>query len=872
MASSTASSTSRRGSERLVVKDGRRLDGRYQPLIVVAAALTVGIVLDRFGPVYPQPAVAGSFPLTAVRWWGPALGSWAVWLGLRRCHRDRVAALALLSAIIVSGATWHQLRWETFPRAELGRFAPRDGTPVCLEAIAIQRPIRLPAPPFTPFRAIPQGERSRLPLRVVQVRDGTQWTPACGVTQLTVDGHLLGVRAGDRLRVFGQLHRIRPPSNPGEYDAADNARAQHRLTSLISGSPDCVRVVQEGSRWTLARTLDDLRTRAERMVWRYVDPGIAPLATALLLGDRSGVPWAMVERYRVTGTIHLLVVSGLHVGIVAAGLFAAKWSGWLPRRASLVAIITVVLLYTLVTGSNPPVVRAAVLTVLICVAAWTGRSVVALNSLAAAAILVLAINPCDLFRVGPQLSFLAVATLIWVGGWILHYRRGAATDPLRRLIEQSRPWPIRFGRTFLRWNLAIVAATTAVWLVALPLVMNRMHVVSPVAVVISPVVWPLVTVALSSGLGVVVGAVVFPPLADCCGVVCTLSLRGLEGLVGAAEQVPGGHFWVAGPADWWVVGFYVGVVWITVAGGRRLAARWRVALLCIWIIAGLIPPLVAASYSRDRLECRFLALGHGICVCLHAPGGQTLLYDAGSLSSPNFAAQTVASYLWDRGVHRIDGIVLSHADVDHFNALPELAERFTIGAVYLSPVMFDGFDASTSDASAPRTLERMLREQYIPIHEIWSGDRLRLGSEVVIDVLHPPRRGVLGSDNANSITLGVRYAGRRLLLPGDLESPGLESVLAELPYDCDVLLAPHHGSRRSDPPGFAAWCTPEWVVISGGGTPGAEAVEETYRRAGAQVFHTDRDGAVEVSITSGGRIAVSSWRQQHGRGISIRSP
>jgi competence protein ComEC len=108
---------------------------------------------------------------------------------------------------------------------------------------------------------------------------------------------------------------------------------------------------------------------------------------------------------------------------------------------------------------------------------------------------------------------------------------------------------------------------------------------------------------------------------------------------------------------------------------------------------------------------------------------------------------------------------------------------------------------------------------------------------------------VIGSDNANSVTMVVQYAGRRLLLPGDLESPGLEDVIAEQPIDCDILMAPHHGSRRSDPPGFAAWSVPEWVVISGGAASDSD-VEHTYVASGAKVLNTGNLGAVEFSIDS----------------------
>ncbi len=117
----------------------------------------------------------------------------------------------------------------------------------------------------------------------------------------------------------------------------------------------------------------------------------------------------------------------------------------------------------------------------------------------------------------------------------------------------------------------------------------------------------------------------------------------------------------------------------------------------------------------------------------------------------------------------------------------------------------------------------------------------------------------IGSDNANSVTLGVEYAGRRLLLPGDLESPGIDDVMAEKSYDCDILLAPHHGSRRSDPPGFAAWSTPNWVVISGGGGDEIELVTKTYERSGARVLATNRVGTIQFHVADGVPLKVGTW-------------
>jgi competence protein ComEC len=537
----------------------------------------------------------------------------------------------------------------------------------------------------------------------------------------------------------------------------------------------------------------------------------------------------------------------MNVAILAAGLLYPMRLGWVARRAGLTAIIGMVIVYTLVAELQPPVVRAAVLGVLLCVAAWIGRRGVAFNSLGAAALVVLVINPADLFRPGPQLSFLAVAALIWLGGWA-RARRRTSTDRLNQLIASSRPWYVRSVMVAGRSSGWLLLSSLVVWLVTLPLVLMSFHVASPIAVLVSPAVWVFVFAAMWGGFLMLTLGWPIPLVGALFGAVCSASLGGLESLVEWAEALPAGHCWTPGPATWWVLGFYCGLIVVMLSGRAIAPVRWQVAVLSAWILIGLVPPF-ARMLARDELVCSFVAVGHGTCVVLEAPTGETLLYDAGALGAPEYATQSIASYLWERGITKIDGFVISHADVDHYNALPGLLDRFAVGAVYVSPMMFDGLGDGEA-GGGPQVVLEAIRKGGVPIRKIWSGDKLKVGADLTIDVLHPPRNGVLGNDNANSLTLAVEYQGRRLLLPGDLESPGLEDVLAELPYDCDVLLAPHHGSRQSDPPGFAAWSTPECVVISGDGGDDVQVVAATYRAAGAEVLSTAYRGAIQVRMAA----------------------
>ncbi len=239
-------------------------------------------------------------------------------------------------------------------------------------------------------------------------------------------------------------------------------------------------------------------------------------------------------------------------------------------------------------------------------------------------------------------------------------------------------------------------------------------------------------------------------------------------------------------------------------------------------------------------------MGHGCAVLLELPSGQTILYDAGQFDAPSLGSRTISECLWQHGMTRLDAVVLSHPDLDHYNALPGLLEKFSVGAVYVSSLMFE------KQNRAVMALRKAIDRHGIAVREVRAGDRLRTGNGCAIEVLHPPRFGVVGSDNANSVVLAVDYRGREILLPGDLESPGLDDLLAEEPRRCAVLLAPHHGSRQSNSPELAKWCTPGWVVISGDGRWSLPETEAPYRAVGARVLHTYDCGAIAVRITAEG--------------------
>jgi competence protein ComEC len=150
-------------------------------------------------------------------------------------------------------------------------------------------------------------------------------------------------------------------------------------------------------------------------------------------------------------------------------------------------------------------------------------------------------------------------------------------------------------------------------------------------------------------------------------------------------------------------------------------------------------------------------------------------------------------------------VFLSHADLDHFNGLPALLERFAVGQVTCTPTFAD------KETPGVRQTLSVLEKRGIPIRIVQAGDRLVAGS-LEMDVMHPPAIGLDGNENARSMVLLVRHREHSILLTGDLEGPGLDRVLRMPPPKLDILMSPHHGSRVANKPELAVWARPKLVL------------------------------------------------------------
>ncbi len=794
------------------------------PLVPLAIAAGAGLLADRYGGASLHleflAAVAG------VAGW---LAGWnrspSFWLA--------VAALA---------AAHHNIYRNVFPSDDVGRFVEAQPAIVRIRGLLDQPPVirRSNSDLFGPARRV---DRATTVIDATEIRDGSgNWLPVSGRLRLTVE-QIVGqsdrrpydaVRVGDEIEVTGQLSRPLPPGNPGEWDYAehlldDRIRGELRVTK----ADDAVtRLDERGRRFAI---LARLQGHFTKLIDDSFPPREAALARALLLGDGSAMNRDEWDAFARTGVIHVLAISGQHLVILAGFVWWTLRILGVRRRHGAFAVIAIVVGYAILTGLKPSAMRAAILIVAYCGGLLLRRPVHRANIFALAWLAVIAWSPTDPFSSGCQLSFISVFVLMWGTSRWLAPRE---LTPLEELLAESRSSFEKLLRGALRLLFVFYAITLVLTVTNAPLVMLRQNVVPPVGVLLGPPLIVLTSISLLAGfLLMIVGSI--PPLSFIAGT----GLSCCDSLVKFADDLPFSYVYVPTPSLWWVIGFY-GLL----AAYVLLADRRYLLGLVAWSCFGLIGLPKSAT---DELRVTFLAVGHGTCAVLELPDGRTFVYDAGSMAGPDAVRRIIAPYLWSRGIARIDELFLSHADLDHFNGVTELFRRFPVGQVTMTP--------SFATKETPEVMEVLLaiRERKIPSRIASAGDRFAAG-DVSLEVLHPPREGPDGAENERSLVLHVKHGNHSILLTGDLEKAGAARVLGLPPVPCDVLVAPHHGSRSAFSPELVRWCSPSFVAVTRGNR--AETAVRPGDAGGAPVWDTWTSGAIAVRSNPTGLTAESFRR------------
>jgi competence protein ComEC len=617
----------------------------------------------------------------------------------------------------------------------------------------------------------------------------------------------------------------------------------------------------KASPW-LERVLASILSRSRAFLDAWLPPDLAALFRALVIGDDYALSAVVLEGMYAAGLGHLIAISGFNLALVAGLAFlvfrealaqvSALAGRWGVSPLAGLAAFPLAFIYAVLTGMEIPVLRATLMLAVVTLSLLIQRPKDSLNFLSVAALGILVAAPQDLFSASFQLSFVAVAALIWVPSRLL------LPSWLRERLQS--PWH-RIGRNIYQFILISVIASVA----TAPLALYYFHRFPILGLPANLIVVPIVAFLVQpAGL---LAVVLLPVSTDAAGFVLTLGSLGLEVVLRLSSfigDLSWATLWPGAVSVWQVTLSYVLLTlpWLRFSGAK--IPRWgRIGLLAAGCLV-LAAHRITLPSRPLPLRVTYLDVGQGNAAVVELPEQGAILIDGGGFPGSPFdvGRNVVAPYLWHRRIHRLQAIVLSHAHPDHFRGLAFIAAH-----VPAKEFWYPGLTAADPDFA---TLMETLSRKGVPA----LGPRELLSPRVIqgveIGVLHPSpeilwesRNFTYSDHNKLSLVLRLRYGQVSFLFPGDIDSE-VERRLLLLPgtEPTQVLLAPHHGSRFSSSLPFLERLKPRIAVFSVGfGNPfrfPAPEVGERYQLLGVRTYRTDVHGAVTV-VTDGERLHVETF-------------
>jgi competence protein ComEC len=766
-----------------------------------------------------------------------------------------------------------------------------------------------------PWELDPEPVRMSVDLDVQAVEfvspDLSAMQPVHGGLRLLLSGAPLTLRCGETLRM--PLRMREPDENrvPGAFSYRDELLTEgigvlatanaSRITIVPAPLHASLRCrLYAAQRWASARLSSYVASHANRALPHALQltNEDATLLNAMLFGDRTHLTRALRIGFERTGTFHLFVVSGLHVALLASILVWLLRRLGLPEGAVVGIAITLTTAYTMLTGFGVPAQRALLITALFLTARWLDRRITALNALAGAALLVLALDPRALYEAGFQMTFLVVFAVAGLAvpvlertvrptqralDWMeifaldatLHPRLAQRRVRMRMAMQLSAGLfgprlanlPLWLARGVLHLAEAAIVSIMAELCMVLPMALyfHRATLVAlPLNILNIPLLTVLLCVAIVLFLAMLLGAwVAVVPAA-----MTALLLHAMRASVARAQHATLGDLRVPSPAAVAIVAACAAMLLAAVL--LRCRSRWRIAagLLCTACIpvAVLLPerPILVPG----MLEVTALDVGQGDTIFVASPIGGTMLIDAGGpvgrgaatpTSSFDIGEEVVAPYLWLRHLRRLDVVVLTHAHSDHMGGMPAVLRDLRPRELWLSiePAHAPGLLALLAEAQSLGIRVRHLQagEQFA-----WSG----LTTTVLAPEAGYANPGTPNNDDSLVLRLDDQRAS--VLLEGDAERSSEDTMLARGRLAPVTLLkVGHHGSLTSTNPEFLAAVQPRDAVISVGrhntfGHPRSEVLG-ALEAAHVRTFRTDRMGTETFLLQPDGEIRSQSTAQ-----------
>ena len=687
----------------------------------------------------------------------------------------------------------------------------------------------------------PNQEKISLKVKVYQIEGKDNSIKAQGLILVNTYLDNCPFEYGDVLKIKGVLEKPIKQKNFGEFNYELYLAREKIFTYLnIWQERDILKIGEDNSNFFSSFSLS-ARNKIKEITKQTLPAPYNYLLIGMLLGEKSFIPPDLKELFADAGIMHILAVSGLHVGIIAMALLAFLNMLRLPKKLKLLTLILILIVYASITGYRPSVLRATIMFILLIGGKLINRNRNLNSSLFFAAFLILLLNPLILYDAGFLLSFVVTFFIINL------------SPILQELFSKKIVW---IGNS--------LAVSTAAWVGIFPLSAYFFTKVSIISIVSNIFILPLTGIAIILGFVTFFIGLASISLAGAIANINYLVLNLITFIAKSFSLLPFAFIYVAQPSIIVITFYYLMVFFmIEMYYKKTLSQNIKKKAILIVLVIILLIIIVQVLYPVADLKVTFINVGEGDCILVEAPNKINILIDGGGTPQSDFdvGSKVVVPYLRRKGINEIDLLILTHPDLDHLEGLLSVLMAFKVNMVLDSGL--------PCDSSEYKEFISIILKKGIPYHQAKAGDNFIFNNSLEIFLLNPLNDSDFYEEsdfNNASIVVKLFYKNADFLFTGDIEEAAENKLLVwQNILQSDILKVGHHGSANSTNVEFLDKVDPSIAIITVGknsfGHPSQKVIDRLEDR-NIKTYRTDENGTVIVR-TNGQEYWIKTLRESN---------
>ena len=682
---------------------------------------------------------------------------------------------------------------------------------------------------------------AQLVLKNVKIHTN-KWYSLKGKAQLYIEYCDQSYLHGDQIEFTAFLNQPENPNNPGQF----NYRKYLHLNEIygtcwIENSSEVT--ILSSPKFSILRWADIVKRKIIALIDKTTNSETAPILKALITGARGEISDRTEQIFIDSGVIHILAVSGLHVGYVTLVFLLIFGFLRFPLKTKYFFTILALWFYAAMVQFKPSVVRAVTMASCILMGKILERPYNIYNALGLAALLQTLIMPLQLFNVGFQLSFAAVFSIVYVYGKFKDL-----------LPDNFQPYKIKFQP--LRYLYELFLVSLAAQIGTIPLTIYYFHRIPIISIVANLFAIPLVGLIGALGFAQVILGFIWSGIAIAYGEIQNILVHLLKSIIAFFAGFSFSYIEMPQLDILPILATYITIFLILNADKRR----YRAYLLIMVLLAGNIQVWQKIFY-KPKMKIVFFDVGQGDAAYAEFPNGKNMLIDCGTRGfGKNYARDVIAPYFKSEGIQHLNILALSHPHNDHIGGAPYILNNFSVDKIWETKV--------TSHSKVFIETHYLADSIKIPTDYVYAGDYFEFGNQTYIQILHPSQKYIeSNSPNFNNASTAFKltYKNTDILFTGDIEKEAERYLTLYKNYlKSEIIKVPHHGSPTSSILPLIHHTAPQLALISVGENnkfdhPAPETIQK-YKETGSRVHRTDRKGALVIS-SNGRKIDIIDWRE-----------